>query len=71
MIGRLFGLALLGFVVLAFLFAVLIVIGVATFGLAMVRADAFALFVALYWFGGAVIVLGGAWLLAKRQGAER
>jgi threonine/homoserine/homoserine lactone efflux protein len=70
MIGRLFGFALLGFVVLAILFAVLIVMGIAMFGLAMVRADAFALFVALYWFGGAALVLGGAWFSAKRQGGE-
>ena len=71
MIGRFFGFALVGLVALAMLFAVLIVMGVAMFGLAMVRADAFGLFVGFYWFGGAALVLAGAWLSAKRSGAGR
>lgn len=70
MISRFIGFALLGLASLAILFAILIVAGVTAFGLAMVRADAFAILVTLYWFGGAPLVVLCAWLIAKRGAAS-
>lgn len=64
---RIVGYGLAGFLLLALVFAVLLVISIAGFGMSLVRSDLFALLAGGYWLLGlSAVVIGAVWLGAMR-----